>query len=55
MTAKKTTARKKKKRLNPIFVVVIGISLILAGSWSWQLIKIDQPCCLFFFLQAYGF
>jgi len=42
MTNNKTTARKKKKRLNPIFVIVIGISLILAGSWSWQLIKIDQ-------------
>ncbi len=36
------TSRKRKKRANPLFILVIGIALFLAGSWSVQLFKIDQ-------------
>lgn len=36
------TTRKRKKRANPLFILLMGTALILAGSWSYQLLKIDQ-------------
>jgi cell division protein DivIC len=41
MRDKRTTKRKKRKT-NPLFVLAMGTALILAGSWSYQLFKMDQ-------------
>lgn len=39
---KKSTTKKRKRKANPLFVFVMGTALILAGSWSYQLYKLDQ-------------
>jgi cell division protein DivIC len=41
MSAKRN-AKRRKRRINPLFIVVMGTALILAGSWSYQLFKTDQ-------------
>ncbi|NLO98320.1 MAG: septum formation initiator family protein [Peptococcaceae bacterium] len=42
MANKKAAIRKRRKRPNILLIILTTISLVLAGSWSWQLIKIDQ-------------
>ena len=32
----------KKRKSNPFFVVLFGTALILAGTWSYQLIELDS-------------
>ncbi|MGI6450630.1 MAG: FtsB family cell division protein [Desulfitobacteriia bacterium] len=39
---KRTTARKRRQKMSPLFIIVMGISLMLAGSWSYQLFLLDQ-------------
>lgn len=34
--------KKRKRKINPLFIVVMGTALMLAGSWSLELMKIDQ-------------
>lgn len=34
--------KKRRRKVNPLFIVVMGTALMLAGSWSLELIKIDQ-------------
>ncbi len=33
---------RKKRRTNPLFIILMGTALILAGSWTFQLIEMDQ-------------
>ncbi len=33
---------RKKRRTNPLFIILMGTALILAGSWTIQLIEMDQ-------------
>lgn len=33
---------RKKRRMNPLFIILMGTALILAGSWTFQLIEMDQ-------------
>lgn len=42
MKSSKKNIRKRKRRLNPLFVVGLGIALTLGGTWSYQLYNIDQ-------------
>jgi cell division protein DivIC len=41
MRDKRATKRKRRKT-NPLIILAMGTALILAGSWSYQLFKIDQ-------------
>lgn len=38
----KRTTRKRRRKTNPLFILVMGTALMLAASWSYQLFKIDQ-------------
>ncbi|RNC28696.1 MAG: Cell division protein FtsL [Candidatus Dichloromethanomonas elyunquensis] len=40
--SEKRAAKRRKRRMNPLLVIVLGTSLMLAGSWSYQLFKIDR-------------
>lgn len=31
-----------KRRTNPLFIVLISISIVLAGSWTYQIVELDQ-------------
>lgn len=42
MKISKKNIRKRKRRMNPLFVVGLGIALMLGGSWSYQLLNIDR-------------
>lgn len=42
MKISKRNIRKRKRRMNPLFVVGLGIALMLGGSWSYQLFNIDR-------------
>lgn len=37
----KRTTRKRKRKPNLLFVLVMGTALMLAGSWSYQLVQSD--------------
>jgi len=36
------TTRRRKGRTNPLVILVMGIAIMLACSWSYQLLKMDQ-------------
>ncbi len=38
----KRVSRKKKRKMHPLFVLIMGTALVLAGSWSYQLMQMDQ-------------
>lgn len=42
MSSENRTTRKRKRRKNPLFMLIMGTALVLAVSWSVQLYKIDQ-------------
>lgn len=33
---------RKKRRTNPLFIVLMGIALVLAASWTYQLVELDS-------------
>lgn len=39
---KNKTTKSRRRRANPLFVLGMGIALMLAGSWSYQLINMDR-------------
>lgn len=39
---KKRQSKKRKKKVNPLAVFILGTALMLAGNWSYQLLKTDQ-------------
>ncbi|MCG1025713.1 MULTISPECIES: septum formation initiator family protein [Dehalobacter] len=42
MRNSKKHTKKRIKKINPIFVIVLGIALMLGGSWSYQLLQLDR-------------
>ncbi len=40
--SEKRPTKKRKRRANPLVVLMMGTALMLAGSWSYQLLKTDQ-------------
>ena len=34
--------RKKRRKKNPLLVLLLGIALMLAGTWSYQLMQLNQ-------------
>lgn len=42
MNKKTTTTQKRRRKKNPLFIIMMGIAIILAGRWSYQLLKMDQ-------------
>jgi len=34
-------SKRRKKKVHPLFILIIGTALVLAGSWSIQLYKTD--------------
>ena len=33
---------RKRRRINPLFIILMGTALVLAGSWTFQLFELDQ-------------
>ncbi|UWG97735.1 septum formation initiator family protein [Dehalobacter sp. DCM] len=40
--SKKNMKKRRRRRVNPLFVIGLGIALMLGGTWSYQLYNIDQ-------------
>jgi|LFRM01.1.fsa_nt_gb cell division protein DivIC len=38
----KAYTRKRKRKKNPLVVLLLGIALMLAGTWSYQLLQMNQ-------------
>jgi len=34
--------KSRKRRTNPLFIILMGTALILAGSWTYQLYELDK-------------
>lgn len=39
--SEKRTTKKRRRKTNPFVIIVMGTALMLAGSWSYQLLQMD--------------